>query len=132
MVGHENPGMYGNVKFGGAITDTIRKRSNICITGETDVAVVTALDDVDSVSGRAESESARHRCIVKSFFANEVSESRKGLSETAVTLCQMFLVLGPDPFLNPGCESTPLKARMERPIANSKSILCKHSALNLP
>ena len=55
MVCHEDPSVHSYIESGGAITDTVSERCNIFIAGETNVSVVPTLDDVNGITGRAES-----------------------------------------------------------------------------
>jgi hypothetical protein len=55
MVCHEDPSVHSYIESGGAITDTVSERCNIFIAGKTNVSVVPTLDDVNGITGRAES-----------------------------------------------------------------------------
>jgi hypothetical protein len=55
MVGHKFLIMHRYTESLGTIADTVDERSSVIIAGEANVAVVSTLDDVNSVSGRVKS-----------------------------------------------------------------------------
>ena len=80
MVCHEDPSMHGYAESGGAITDTVSKRSDIIIAGEANVSVVSTLDDVNSMTSRAESWWARHWCIVSGILCSRGKPKDMGIA----------------------------------------------------
>ncbi len=77
--------------------NTVSKRRDVFIAGETNVSVVPTLDDMNSMARRAESWWARHWCIVNGICRRRCKPKMRELCEIVMTLCRLVLALGPDP-----------------------------------
>ncbi len=61
MIGHENPGMHSDPKFGGTLFKPVGLGGNILVRSEYCLPVITALNDVNGNPAWTESTTPRHK-----------------------------------------------------------------------